>query len=463
VPAQSRVERWLERPEPPPVDRWTAREKKQSLRVIPGGGPDPEPRRKPVDQPRQQDNQPPRKSRSKKAAYPRASLLLLLIAVLGVSLAYMTTRPGVLRELLPAFASRVAQPQPAEHAALQAPPVPTKGQQRIGAAPAAGEHAASQPPGAGVPLPDVAGLVILVRNAIVALDQANDTGNYSVLREIAAPDFQTANTPARLSEVFTDLRTSKFDLAPATVINPRLNQEPALDEHGMLRLVGFFPFSAGQVDFDLSYQLVGGRWRLFGIGLKPAGAVKAKSLPSSGMPQLPDSPTMVSLIRSSIIALNQANLTGNYSVLRDLSAPGFQQGNSFAKLSEAFSELRARQIDFAPVAVIDPRLFRPPAIDDRGRLRLTGYFPSQPEQVNFDLAFQIVDGQWRLFGVGLNTSREMPLASQSPSGPLPAEVDRQFAATAAAGPTPGGNPAGANKTSAPPLPRAKPVDAVIRQ
>jgi hypothetical protein len=370
-----------------------------------------------------------------------------LIAVLGVSLAYMTTRPGALRELLPAFAPAAVEQQATKAAAPEAPPDPTKAQARMGE-----PSAATQPAAAIAPIPDVAGLVVLIRNTIVALDQANDTGNYSIVREIASPALHADHTPARLSEIFTELRTGKVDLGTAAVINPRLNQDPAIDGSGMLRLVGFFPLAAGQVDFELAYQLVDGRWRLFGIGLKPTGAVEAKSLPSSGMPQLPDSPTMVALIRSSIIALNQANLTGNYSVLRDLSAPGFQQGNSFAQLSEAFAELRARQIDFAPVAVIDPRLFRSPAIDDRGRLRLTGYFPSQPEQVNFDLAFQIVDGQWRLFGIGLNTSREEPVASAVPSpaanGAAPAGAVLQEAAPAATVTT---------AQATPPIPRLRPA------
>jgi hypothetical protein len=63
-----------------------------------------------------------------------------------------------------------------------------------------------------------------------------------------------------------------------------------------------------------------------------------------------------------------------------------------------------------PVAVITPKLYRDPSFDERGRLRLTGFFPSRPEQVNFDLAFEMVDGHWRLFGIGVNTSREVPAA-----------------------------------------------------
>jgi hypothetical protein len=156
---------------------------------------------------------------------------------------------------------------------------------------------------------------------------------------------------------------------------------------------------------------------------------------------------MVVLIRSAVVALNQANMTGNYSVLRDLSAPGFQQANSFADLATIFAELRARQLDLGPVVVIDPQLFRPAAIDERGLLRLTGFFASRPEQVNFDLAFQRVEGEWRLFGIGLNTSRiEASLPPEVQPSPPAAAVD-----TAPAAPT------ATSSRAEPPQPRLRPA------
>jgi hypothetical protein len=60
------------------------------------------------------------------------------------------------------------------------------------------------------------------------------------------------------------------------------------------------------------------------------------------------------LIRSSLLALDQANKTGNYTVLRDIGAPGFQV-NSAARLGEIFAKLRNDNLDLSGVAVIDPR------------------------------------------------------------------------------------------------------------
>lgn len=110
------------------------------------------------------------------------------------------------------------------------------------------------------------------------------------------------------------------------------------------------------------------------------------------------------LITSTLTALNHANLTGNYTVFRDLAAPGFQQANNAAKLGEIFSDLRKQQIDFSPIVLLDPQLRRDPEITEQGMLRLTGFFTTQPEQVNFDMLFEQVDGRWLLFGIAVDTA-----------------------------------------------------------
>jgi hypothetical protein len=259
-------------------------------------------------------------------------------------------------------------------------------------------------------VPDVQGLVVLIRNAVLALHQANVAGDYSVLRELAAPDFREANSPANLSNVFADLRGRGIDLGAVTVVNPSLAREPTIDERGLLRLVGFFPADGQRIDFDLVFQPVGGRFQLISIGVFPprADASPPAAKPPAKKPAVPDATALVALIRQSVMALGQANMAGDYAVLREIASPGFRDGNSLVKLAKAFAELRARNLDLGPVAAIEPHLFKPAEIDKQGFLRLTGYFPSRPEQVNFDLAYQFAEGEWRLFGIGLNTSREVP-------------------------------------------------------
>lgn len=123
------------------------------------------------------------------------------------------------------------------------------------------------------------------------------------------------------------------------------------------------------------------------------------------------------LIRSTLLAVDQANKTGNYTVLRDLGAPGFQV-NSAARLGEIFAKLRNDNLDLSGVAVIDPQLNLLPQIEANGLMHMAGFFPSVPSQVNFDLSFAPVNGQWRLFGVSVGVGSSAPVAPPPPEPPV---------------------------------------------
>ena len=109
------------------------------------------------------------------------------------------------------------------------------------------------------------------------------------------------------------------------------------------------------------------------------------------------------LIRSTLLTLNDANRSGNYSVLRDLAAPDFQAKNSAADLADSFADLRRRKFDLFVAALIAPQFTAAPVLDGKGMLRLTGHFPTRPQQIDFDLLFQNAGAQWRLFGISVAT------------------------------------------------------------
>jgi hypothetical protein len=120
------------------------------------------------------------------------------------------------------------------------------------------------------------------------------------------------------------------------------------------------------------------------------------------------------LTRSTLLTLNDANHSGNYSVLRDLAAPEFQAKNSAADLAVSFTDLRRRNFDLYAAALIVPQLTEAPAIDADGKLHLSGVFPTRPLQIKFDLLFAVSTGQWKLFGIAIATPDAPPLAAQAP-------------------------------------------------
>ncbi len=125
------------------------------------------------------------------------------------------------------------------------------------------------------------------------------------------------------------------------------------------------------------------------------------------------------LVKSTLIALDQANKTGNYTVLRDLGSSGFR-ANTATKLGQIFSN--QSQLDLSGVIVIDPQLTTLPQIESNGMMRIAGYFPSAPSQINFEMLFAPENGEWHIFGLGVSQSRSgpkapMPKAEQNISAP----------------------------------------------
>src|SRR6185369_809835 len=179
-----------------------------------------------------------------------------------------------------------------------------------------------------------------------------------------------------------------------------------------------------------------------------AMAQTAKAEQQAPKPANIDRNGVIMLIRSSLLALDHANKTGNYTVLRDIGAPGFQS-NTAARLGDIFAKLRNDNLDLSGVAVIDPQLNLLPQIEANGLMRMAGFFPSVPTQVNFDLSFAPVNGQWRLFGISVSIGQSGPAAPEPPSPP-PAQ--KQPAASAA-------KPPASAKSAARPAPAEnKPAD-----
>jgi len=160
-------------------------------------------------------------------------------------------------------------------------------------------------------------------------------------------------------------------------------------------------------------------WRVLVVAaglLAMTSAGQAQTPAQAPKPAQIDRNGVLILIRSSLLALDQANKTGNYTVLRDIGAPGFQS-NSAARLGEIFAKLRNDNLDLSGVAVIDPQLNLLPQIEANGLMRMAGFFPSVPTQVNFDLSFAAVNGQWRLFGISVSIGQSAPVAPEPPSPP----------------------------------------------
>jgi hypothetical protein len=135
------------------------------------------------------------------------------------------------------------------------------------------------------------------------------------------------------------------------------------------------------------------------------GSTTPDTLPVAATVPLPAADVLLGLIRTTVVAVNQANQTGNYTVLRDLGAPDFRNANDASRLAAIFQGLREQGIDFTPLLQIPPEVSEAPSIDGQGLLHLAGFFPTEPLRVNFDMSFQAEKGRWKPYTISVYLAR----------------------------------------------------------
>ena len=133
---------------------------------------------------------------------------------------------------------------------------------------------------------------------------------------------------------------------------------------------------------------------------KPAPAKPAAQAPQAKQELKMETAQLVGLIKSTIMALQHANQTGNYSVLRDLGTPVFRERFDQAQLTAVFYNLRSRGINFTPILFLPANLTKQPEMTEGNELHVVGDFQTQPMRIQYDLLFLQIDGVWRINGHG---------------------------------------------------------------
>ncbi|MEG9883163.1 MAG: hypothetical protein V6Z86_00825 [Hyphomicrobiales bacterium] len=158
--------------------------------------------------------------------------------------------------------------------------------------------------------------------------------------------------------------------------------------------------------------MLGKLFGLIGLFLALALGFHSGAVAKSSKPEIPGERTVTLLIRYALIGIDQANRTGNYTVLRDLAAPGFRAQNTAASLAMAFSGLR-RNVDLSSSAIAKPILTEPPTLGEDGILHIKGYVDVTPKPVRFDLGWQASNGGWILYGIALSPGEKVVSGGRS--------------------------------------------------
>jgi hypothetical protein len=133
------------------------------------------------------------------------------------------------------------------------------------------------PVAAQTPALDEPTVIILVRNVMLALAHANQTGNFSVFRDLGSAKFQQENSTVHLTDLYAGLRQNNIDLTPLAIVEPQFTRPVGLTPSGELRLTGLFPTTPYQVQFDMAFEPSADRWRISALAIQLATAPAAEA------------------------------------------------------------------------------------------------------------------------------------------------------------------------------------------
>jgi hypothetical protein len=121
--------------------------------------------------------------------------------------------------------------------------------------------------------------------------------------------------------------------------------------------------------------------------------------------KVPEQRPLEMLVKTSLLSLNDAVVTGDYSVFHAKLAKPFREQFPVEKLAATFASFSEKHLDIGVISTYPPTYDDEPSIDDKGRLLVKGYFPTEPSRCYFDLKFIPDEGIWKLVGINVNVKK----------------------------------------------------------
>lgn len=114
---------------------------------------------------------------------------------------------------------------------------------------------------------------------------------------------------------------------------------------------------------------------------------------------VPPMPEIKRLVTQSLLDWNRAVQKGDFTGFHAGLAFPFREQFSPEKLRDSFRAFADNKIDISSIRDAEPILSPPPSVDADGVLKVSGYYPTSPSKVSFDVKYMLEGGAWRLLGL----------------------------------------------------------------
>lgn len=113
------------------------------------------------------------------------------------------------------------------------------------------------------------------------------------------------------------------------------------------------------------------------------------------------------VIKSTLSTFNDANPSGDYSVMNLLASKPFRDTLGPDKLKAGFKEFADKHIDFTDVVNAKVVPTKTTTVNEDGVMATEGYFDTSRMRVRYMLQHLLSDGEWKVLAIDVKTD-ELP-------------------------------------------------------
>lgn len=133
--------------------------------------------------------------------------------------------------------------------------------------------------------------------------------------------------------------------------------------------------------------------------------LSAMSLSPAYAIDLPTDDEQDVLVRTTLMTFNDANITGNYSVLLAKASKQFREQMTVEKLTAAFESFRSKKLFFEGIITDDYESQQKAKLDSEGALVLAGEFKNDDVQLKYKLRFAQDSDAWKVIGIDVDAKK----------------------------------------------------------
>lgn len=150
------------------------------------------------------------------------------------------------------------------------------------------------------------------------------------------------------------------------------------------------------IPLELFLVKEGSSWKIYSIEMPQAGLTQKVT-----DTEVPSEAEAISLSKESMAQFADAITTKDFSSFHAHISELWKNQSSIEEIREAYEPIWSKGFNLSPIKSSNPSLKSPYEIDERGVLRLTGFYELGEKRAYFRLLYHNENGNWMLIGLNI--------------------------------------------------------------